>query len=228
MLRGIPPYRFAYNMKLPGTYAAYAAIMSVFGQTARGIHLGLLAVNLATVVLLYLLARRLFDERTGAMAAACYALLSLGQGVFGVLARHALRRPAGPGGNPAPGAPDRCRRRAAAPAAMARAARQWRPFRRGLRHEAARHLLRPVRRRLARVGADPPKGSPASRRRTVRRLPAGGLHPLRTDLRSPGCGRRVQGLLVLDFRLREGVCVRSLAVGRRDYLRAGDPRDVSA
>ena len=86
MLRGIPPYRFAYNMKLPGTYAAYAAIMSVFGQTARGIHLGLLAVNLATVVLLYLLARRLFDERTGAMAAACYALLSLGQGVFGVFA----------------------------------------------------------------------------------------------------------------------------------------------
>jgi len=86
ILRGIPPYRFAYNMKLPGTYAAYAAIMSVFGQTARGIHLGLLAVNLATVVLLYLLARRLFDERTGAMAAACYALLSLGQGVFGVFA----------------------------------------------------------------------------------------------------------------------------------------------
>src|SRR6266581_4280967 len=86
ILRGIPPYHFAYNMKLPGTYAAYAAIMSVFGQTVRGIHLGLLAVNLATVVLLYLLARRLFDERTGAMAAACYALLSLGQGVFGVFA----------------------------------------------------------------------------------------------------------------------------------------------
>src|SRR5881409_3008962 len=64
LLRGIPPYRFAYNMKLPGTYAAYAAIMSVCGQTARGIHLGLLAVNLATVVLLYLLAHRLFDERT--------------------------------------------------------------------------------------------------------------------------------------------------------------------
>src|SRR2546427_3204953 len=60
--------------------------MSVCGQTARGIHLGLLAVNLATVVLLYLLAHRLFDERTGATAAACYALLSLSQGVFGVFA----------------------------------------------------------------------------------------------------------------------------------------------
>ena len=33
MLQGIPPYKLAYNMKFPGTYAAYAAIMSVFGQT---------------------------------------------------------------------------------------------------------------------------------------------------------------------------------------------------
>ena len=24
MLQGIPPYKLAYNMKLPGTYAAYA------------------------------------------------------------------------------------------------------------------------------------------------------------------------------------------------------------
>src|SRR3954447_14364869 len=41
MLQGIPPYKLAYNMKLPGTYAAYAIIMAAFGETARGIHLGL-------------------------------------------------------------------------------------------------------------------------------------------------------------------------------------------
>ena len=29
ILKGIPPYEFAYSMKLPGTYAAYAAIMAV-------------------------------------------------------------------------------------------------------------------------------------------------------------------------------------------------------
>src|SRR2546427_8814940 len=34
LLRGIPPYRFAYNLKLAGTYAAYAAVMSAFGPTA--------------------------------------------------------------------------------------------------------------------------------------------------------------------------------------------------
>ena len=33
MLQGIPPYKLAYSMKFPGTYAAYALIMSIFGQT---------------------------------------------------------------------------------------------------------------------------------------------------------------------------------------------------
>ena len=33
ILQGIPPYKLAYNMKFPGTYAAYAVIMSIFGQT---------------------------------------------------------------------------------------------------------------------------------------------------------------------------------------------------
>jgi hypothetical protein len=36
MLQGIPPYRLACNMKLPGTYAAYAALMAVFGQSIAG------------------------------------------------------------------------------------------------------------------------------------------------------------------------------------------------
>ena len=33
ILQGIPPYKLVYNMKFPGTYAAYALIMSIFGQT---------------------------------------------------------------------------------------------------------------------------------------------------------------------------------------------------
>lgn len=86
ILQGVPPYRLACNMKLPGTYAAYAAIMAVFGQTPRGIHLGLLLVNVATAVLLFFLGRRLFEDRTGAAAAAAFALLSLSQGVYGVFA----------------------------------------------------------------------------------------------------------------------------------------------
>ena len=33
MLQGVPPYVLAYNMKLPGTYGAYAVVLPLFGQT---------------------------------------------------------------------------------------------------------------------------------------------------------------------------------------------------
>src|SRR5438034_6726644 len=75
MLQGIPPYKLAYNMKLPGTYAAYAAIMSIFGQTILGIHLGLLVVNVATIVLVFLLGRRLVNSVVGLTAGMSYAVL---------------------------------------------------------------------------------------------------------------------------------------------------------
>ena len=35
-------------MKLPGTYAAYALIMAIFGETTAGIHVGLILVNSAS------------------------------------------------------------------------------------------------------------------------------------------------------------------------------------
>ena len=88
MLQGIPPYKLAYNMKLPGTYAAYAIIMAAFGETIRGIHLGLLLVNSTTILLVYFLGRRLFGTICGIAAAACFAVLSLSDSVLG-LAAHA-------------------------------------------------------------------------------------------------------------------------------------------
>jgi hypothetical protein len=86
ILQGIPPYQLAYNMKLPGTYAAYAAILAAFGQTSRGIHLGLLLVNAVSIVLLYVVTARLFGTLAGTIAGASYALLSTHQGVFGFAA----------------------------------------------------------------------------------------------------------------------------------------------
>jgi len=88
MLEGIPPYESAYTMKLPGTHAAYAVIMKVFGETASGIHLGFLAVNAATTLLLFLLCSRLFGDLAAGVAAASYALLSTSIYVLG-LAAHA-------------------------------------------------------------------------------------------------------------------------------------------
>src|SRR5579884_557192 len=83
MLQGIPPYKLTYNMKLPGTYAAYAAILAVFGQTSAGIHLGLMLVNLSTIVVVFLLALRLFGSLAAIVAATSYAMLSISPSVLG-------------------------------------------------------------------------------------------------------------------------------------------------
>ena len=86
ILQGIPPYRMAYNMKLPGTYYAYALVMAIFGQSVAGIHLGLLLLNLGAIVLLFLIGRRLFDSSVGLFAAAAYGLMTTGQSTLGTQA----------------------------------------------------------------------------------------------------------------------------------------------
>ncbi len=88
ILQGIPPYKLAYNMKFPGTYAAYALIMSIFGQTIHAIHLGLLLINVGTIALIFLVGRRLINTMAGITAAASYAVLSVSPSVLG-LAAHA-------------------------------------------------------------------------------------------------------------------------------------------
>jgi hypothetical protein len=86
MLEGIPPYLKAYTLKLPGAAVMYALFMTVFGQTTTAIHLGLLIVNILNAVMLFFIARRLFDPLCGAVAAAAFLLLTLSQGVLGVSA----------------------------------------------------------------------------------------------------------------------------------------------
>jgi Dolichyl-phosphate-mannose-protein mannosyltransferase len=83
ILQGVPLYELAYNMKFPGTYAAYAGIMSIFGQTITGIHLGLLLVNIATIALIFFLGRRLGNSAAGIAAALSYAVLSVSPSVLG-------------------------------------------------------------------------------------------------------------------------------------------------
>jgi hypothetical protein len=96
ILQGIPPYQLAYNMKLPGTYAAYALVMGAFGQIASGIHIGILLINAATIILVYLLAGRLFGGPAGLVAAASYSVLSLNPTILGMAghAEHFILLPA--------------------------------------------------------------------------------------------------------------------------------------
>lgn len=84
MLQGIPPYQLAYNMKLPGTYVAYAGLMRVLGQTAAGLHLGVLLLNAGTTLILYFAARRRYGRAASLIAAASYALLSTSEAVLGL------------------------------------------------------------------------------------------------------------------------------------------------
>src|SRR5689334_6160549 len=62
ILQGIPPYQLLYNMKFPGTYYAYSVILATFGQTDRGIRIGLMCVNIATIGVMFSLARRLLNS----------------------------------------------------------------------------------------------------------------------------------------------------------------------
>ncbi len=86
ILQGIPPYSLVYNMKMPGIYAAYALILAVFGQTYTGIHLGLLVINAATTILLFLLVQYLMDSWSGLFSAAAFAIMSLTLPVQGLFA----------------------------------------------------------------------------------------------------------------------------------------------
>jgi hypothetical protein len=88
ILQGIPPYQLAWNMKFPGAYFAYAALMSVFGESPQGIHLGLMAVTSASIILIFLIGSELMSAAGGLLAATFFTGLSALPFAYG-LAGHA-------------------------------------------------------------------------------------------------------------------------------------------
>jgi hypothetical protein len=90
MLQGIPPYELAYNMKFPGTYAAYAVIMAIFGETPAGIHFGMIIVTTLTALMLFWLGKRMLDATAGIVASTFYAVLAASPSMLG-LAGHATQ-----------------------------------------------------------------------------------------------------------------------------------------
>lgn len=86
LLHGIPPY-VSGNMKiLAGIHFAYALSMAIFGESASGIHTGLLIVNAASMVLLYILARRMLPVEGASVAVGVYVFLSVTPSVLGIFA----------------------------------------------------------------------------------------------------------------------------------------------
>ena len=88
MLQGVPPYQLAYNMKFPGTYAAYAVIIALFGPTPAGIHFGVLCMTTLTALMLFWLGKQILDWTAGMVAATFYAVLAASPSMLG-LAGHA-------------------------------------------------------------------------------------------------------------------------------------------
>src|SRR5690348_12180530 len=90
LLQGASPYDWAYTatLKLPGTFVMYAISMAMFGPTTAGIHAGLILVNLASSILVLVLARRICGDAGGVVAAGTFALLSIIPATLG-LAAHA-------------------------------------------------------------------------------------------------------------------------------------------
>lgn len=84
LLHGVPPFASGYTMKLPGTAAAYAASMAVFGRSASGARAGLLVTNALTIVFVFLLASAITSQVGALAAAAAYAVLSLSPEVLGL------------------------------------------------------------------------------------------------------------------------------------------------
>lgn len=86
ILDGVAPYEAAYNMKFPGVYYAYALILAISGESVSGIRLGLLLVNMLSILLVFAIGRRLFDNLTAVLAAAVFALLTLDRWILGTFA----------------------------------------------------------------------------------------------------------------------------------------------
>jgi hypothetical protein len=86
LLQAISPYKLAYSMKFPGIAAVYAVVMSIFGESTTAVRIGLALANLVTVVLMFLLGRKVLGELGGIATAASYSVLSLMPHVLGTAA----------------------------------------------------------------------------------------------------------------------------------------------
>lgn len=76
ILNGSVPYRDSWDHKPPGIAFLYALSFSLFGRAMTSIHLLETIFVLATGIIIYFLAKRLINERTGFLSALVYGLTS--------------------------------------------------------------------------------------------------------------------------------------------------------
>ena len=83
-------YTDLLDSKLPGLYVLYGIFVKIFGYTPSGVHAGLLVCNLAAAVLLFFLAKKIFNVEVGALAVAVFSVMSTSLNLYG-FAAHATQ-----------------------------------------------------------------------------------------------------------------------------------------
>jgi hypothetical protein len=87
LLEGEVPYKDFYEMKPPGLFYGYAAVVAIFGHTIEAMHLGFMCITLLSTLMVFLIGRSLFDIKSGAAAAAAFSLLSISKQIVGFTAQ---------------------------------------------------------------------------------------------------------------------------------------------
>jgi len=77
LLHGKVPYKDFYEQKFPGIFYLYAFVLSIFGDTVRGMHMGFIYLNVATIVIIYYASRTLFTPVAGLISATTFAIVAL-------------------------------------------------------------------------------------------------------------------------------------------------------
>jgi Dolichyl-phosphate-mannose-protein mannosyltransferase len=87
LLDGGKPYIDFYEMKLPGLFYTYAAMVALFGKSVEGMHLGFGLLSMISAIILGLTTRKLFNDVAAMATTVSFAVLSLSKSISGFAAQ---------------------------------------------------------------------------------------------------------------------------------------------
>jgi len=76
LLEGKKPYTYFYEMKPPGLFYMYAFMISIFGSSVTGLHIGFFIINILTSLAMFGWIRRMLNPTAGVLAAVAYSIIS--------------------------------------------------------------------------------------------------------------------------------------------------------
>lgn len=92
LLEGYTPYVDFYEQKFPGLFYFYAFMISIFGDTVRGMHIGFIWLNIISIIFTFFAVKKLFSGYSAAISAITFAIVSLTPNLSGftVQAEHGV------------------------------------------------------------------------------------------------------------------------------------------